>query len=133
MKVTLYGVVVGGRGIATRFTSYRWFKEYVRDKVGFTPAPGTLNIFLFPRSLTILRDLVESGLGFKLEPPKGFKPALIFKARILGVPSALIHPIIEGRRIEIAEFVSPINFRRMLDLKDLTPIAAQLDIDEMDK
>jgi len=128
MKVTLYGVVVSGKGVAARFTSYRWFKEYVRDIVGFTPASGTLNILLSPRSSTILRDLVESGLGFKLEPPKGFKPALIFKARILGVPSALIHPIIEGRRIEIAEFVSPVNFRRMFNLRDLMPIAVQLDI-----
>ncbi|MEM2739589.1 MAG: DUF120 domain-containing protein [Candidatus Bathyarchaeia archaeon] len=126
MRLTLYGVVVSGRGVAARFTSYRWFKEYVRNRFGFIPVSGTLNVLLSPRSTGILRDLVESELGFKLEPPRGFKPALIFEARILGVPSALIHPIIEGRGTEIAEFVSPINFRRMFDLKDLTPIAVKL-------
>lgn len=130
MEITLRGVVVSGRGVASRFTSYRWFKEYIRDKIGFIPVPGTLNILLAPRSAGDLRSILGSSLGFRLEPPEGFKPASIFKATILGVPSALIHPVIEGRRIEIAEFVSPVNLRRMFKLKDLAPIHVRLDIDK---
>ncbi|MCS7113774.1 MAG: DUF120 domain-containing protein [Nitrososphaerota archaeon] len=126
----LHGVVVSGRGVASRYTSYGWFKKYVEDRLGFTPTPGTLNILLAPRSSRVLRSLIGCDLGIKLESPEGFKPALIFKARILGVPSALIHPLIEGRRIEVAEFVSPVNFRGTFNLKDLTPIPVWLDIDK---
>ncbi|MBS7642359.1 MAG: DUF120 domain-containing protein [Candidatus Bathyarchaeia archaeon] len=128
---TLYGLIVSGRGVASKFTSYRWFKEFIRDRFGFTPTPGTLNILLAPRSSIILQKILSNpNLGVKLEPPEGFKPAVLFKASILGVPSALVHPIIEGRRIELAEFVSPVNFRRSFNLKDLTPILVQLDIDK---
>lgn len=130
-RYTLHGVVVSGRGVASRYTSQTWFKEFVKDRFGFTPVPGTLNILLAPRSSMILQEALSNpNLGVKLKPPEGFKPAVLFKASILGVPSALVHPIIEGRRIEIAELVSPVNLRRSLNLKDLTPVILKLDIDK---
>lgn len=102
----------------------------MKANLGFTVQPGTLNILLTENSADKFRRLVESARGVKLESPGKFKPALLFKAEILGAPAAVVYPFVEGRGYRIIELASPVNLRSLFNLKDGTPVKIYIHLEE---
>ncbi len=44
MERVIQGIVQGGLGQGNSFTQLDWVRQQFRDKIGFDPYPGTLNL-----------------------------------------------------------------------------------------
>jgi CTP-dependent riboflavin kinase len=88
--LTLRGRVVSGRREAALFTDVPWVKDRIRDLLGATPYPGTLNLRLAePASLAVWHGVVQTRFGLDLEPQEsGYCAARFFRVLVEGRRSA---------------------------------------------
>ena len=49
-KMKLNGAIFSGGGNGKKFLELPWVKQQIREKLGFTPYPGTLNVKLNEKS-----------------------------------------------------------------------------------
>jgi len=80
-KITLKGKVFSGGGTGSLFVNLPWAKKQFKEKLGFNPYPGTLNLQLPPR--TDVKELRNATRGIKIESPEGFHEGRCFKALIM--------------------------------------------------
>ena len=117
VTITLKGKVFSGVGEGRTFTSLGWARRQFREKVGFEPYPGTLNI-------TLSEDgekarLLKSFTGMEIEPPKGFLRGRCFRALIMGnVKGAIVIPDSSRYPYNALEIIAPTNLRERLQLND---------------
>lgn len=123
MAHVIQGIVQSGLGQGNSFTQLEWVRQQFRDKVGFDPYPGTLN----------LRVLDWNGLaglraerGIRIEPgAPGFCAAKCFHVKIgERVAGAWIIPEVPGYPDDLVELMAPVCLRDTLGLKpgDLVPV-----------
>ena len=116
-KITLRGRVFRGEGKGKFFTSLPWAKKQFKDKFGFDPHPGTLNLQITPG--TDAKELRNTTRGIKIESPEGFHEGRCFKALIVGeLWGAVVVPDVPGYPHDILEILGPVNLREKLGLKD---------------
>ena len=115
--VSLRGRVFSGKGEGAKYVSLDWAKRQMKEKLGFDPYLGTLNIRLSADSLKNKRLLMKSG-GLEITPATGYYPGKLFKATIGNVTCAIVIPDVPGYPEEIIEVIAPSNLRRMLRLAD---------------
>jgi len=119
--IFLKGKVVSGDGEGRYYLSLEGYRRQVREKLGFDPYPGTLNVLLDPPSaeakslLTFRKPIVLK--GFTMDGKK-FGEVLAYPARVRGLEAALIIPVKTHHPPEIIEVISPYELRRELGLKD---------------
>ncbi len=118
----IYGRVFSGFGEGRYYIMLPGYRSQIRDKLGFDPYPGTLNIRLEPESLGA-RRLLESLNSVLI---KGFE----HEGRRLGAIKcfrALIAGRVEGGLLlierthygpDVVELVAPVCLRRVLNLCD---------------
>ena len=116
-KITLKGRVFSGGGTGSFFVNLPWAKKQFREKLGFSPYPGTLNLQLSPG--TDVRELRNSTKGIKIESPEGFHEGRCFKALIMEkLWGAVVVPDVPGYPHNLLEILAPVNLRETLGLKD---------------
>ncbi len=113
------GHIVSGRGEAAFFTGLDWVVEQCREKLGFTPWPGTLNLKVAPAVGRLILKAAKTGLELVPADP-GFCSARVLSARIGKLPVAVIIPAAEVRRHnpDTIEILAPVNLRHTLDKED---------------
>ncbi len=113
------GRVVSGRGEAAFFTRLGWVVEQCREKAGFAPAPGTLNLTVAAKVAKLVDELAGSGPELVPDDPK-FCAARIIPARIGTLPAAVVvpDPKVRDHGPEIIEVIAPVNLRRALGKAD---------------
>jgi riboflavin kinase len=104
----------------TYYTSQDGYKKQFRDKLGFIPHPGTLNVeidMVEKNKLRILRQ--EEGIGLDSFETKNrtFGGVKCFHACINSYNAVLIFPL-RGHYSNILEFIAPEYLRDELDLSD---------------
>jgi len=115
--ITLKGKVFSGVGEGRIFTSLGWATRQFREKVGFEPYPGTLNITLSEDGQKA--GLLKSFRGMEIEPPKGFLRGRCFKALIMGkVKGAIVIPDSSRYPNNALEIIASTNLREKLHLND---------------
>ncbi len=116
-KITLKGKVSSGRGRGSFFVNLPWTKIQFREKLGFDPYPGTLNLRLFSDTdVDKLRDMTK---GVRIEPEDGFCEARCFKALVMKkVWGAVVVPHVPDYPSDLLEILAPVNLRDALRLKD---------------
>jgi len=86
-KIILKGRVFSGGGAGSLFVNLPWAKKQFKDKLGFDPYSGTLNLKL--SSGTDAKELRSATKGIKIKSPEGFHEGRCFKAdrghRVVGV------------------------------------------------
>ena len=114
----LKGEAFSGTGEAKLFTELPWAKAQMKNRLGFTPHPGTLNLKLFGRGVRLRKMLDDAG-GLELVPPEGCCRGLLFKARLHGtVECAVVIPKVQNYPNDVLEIIAPLNLRNKLDLSD---------------
>ncbi|RLI19820.1 DUF120 domain-containing protein [Candidatus Bathyarchaeota archaeon] len=113
----LEGEVFSGKGEGAEFTKLPWVRKQIKEKLGFTPYPGTLNIRLTERSV-ILKNLLKNAQGIEITPAEGFHRGVCFKAYLMGLECAVVIPEVQDYPENTLEVVAPTKLREHLKLKD---------------
>jgi len=117
--VTLEGRLCSGLGEGAGFTSLDWVDHQFRDKLGYRPYPGTLNLSLEGADWNAARDAMQAAPGVAIEPPPGFCAAKCFAVLIAGrIEGAAIVPDVNDYPAGKLEIVAPIAVRQKLHLND---------------
>jgi len=115
-KITLKGRVFSGGGKGSLFVNLPWAKKQFREKLGFNPYPGTLNLQLPSRIGT---ENLRKAEGIKIEPQEGFHRGRCFKALVMEkVRAAIVLPHVQGYPPDLLEILAPVNLRKAFELKD---------------
>jgi len=116
-KIILRGRVFSGGGTGSLFVNLPWAKKQFKEKLGFNPYPGTLNLQLSPE--TDSKELRNARKGIKIKSPKGFHEGRCFKALIMEkLWGAVVVPDVPGYPYNLLEILAPVNLRETLGLKD---------------
>ncbi len=133
--IELAGTVVSGLGEGRYYMSIEEYRTQFKEKLGFEPYPGTLNVKLYPdyiKNRLLLSKLPGIMIhGFEKNGRK-FGSVKCFKARIENfenIPCAVL--IIEKTHHgpEIIEVIAPVKLRDELKLVDGSPIKIRVFID----
>ncbi len=120
----LRGVVRSGVGDGARFTALPWVRAQLREKLGFDPHPGTLNLVV---PADRLRALLARLDPVWVDPEPGFCRARCYPATVAGrVEAAVVVPEVEGYPEDLAEVVAPVPLRGALGLRDGDPVTLRL-------
>jgi riboflavin kinase len=115
-KTTLKGKVFSGGGTGSLFVDLPWARRQFKDKLGFNPYPGTLNLQL---TSTVDIENLRKAEGIKIEPQEGFHSGRCFKALVMKkVSGAVVMPDVQGYPPDLLEILAPVNLRKALELKD---------------
>lgn len=114
--VKVKGKVISGKGEAGKYVQLPWVQKQVRDKVGFTPQDGTLNVMLSDKD-EISQEL-RSSAYVEITPLKGFCSGKLFKAEIGEVKCAVLIPQTPNYPQNILEVIAPKNLKDELHIRD---------------
>lgn len=118
------GEVVSGAGLAAGFTELPWVREQTRERLGFVPFPGTLNVRLrAPEALAAWARL-KARPGIPLEPEPGFCAARCHRVLVEGrAEAAVVVPAVAGYPADVVELLAPVRLRAALALEDGAAVA----------
>ncbi|MDH5391221.1 MAG: CTP-dependent riboflavin kinase [Candidatus Bathyarchaeota archaeon] len=113
----LEGRVFSGGGIGSFFINLSWVRSQIKEKLGFNPYPGTLNLQLLPG--TDVKELRDTTKGIKIKSSEGFHEGRCFKALIMEkLWGAVVVPDVPKYPHDLLEIMAPVNLRETLGLKD---------------
>jgi riboflavin kinase len=117
--MTLEGHLCSGLGEGAMFTGLDWVARQFREKLGYEPHPGTLNLRLAGPDWALARNRMQAADGVAIEPPAGFCAAKCFEVLINdSVRGAAILPEVADYPADKLEIVAPVAVRQELRLKD---------------
>ncbi|MDI6888193.1 MAG: winged helix-turn-helix domain-containing protein/riboflavin kinase [Methanocellales archaeon] len=120
-EVMLRGEVITGLGEGQYYMSLEGYRTQFKDKLGFIPYPGTLNLILDDKS-TVLRKKLDEDEGIPIHgfssQQRTFGGGKCFRAAIEGIEGAAILPDRSHYPNNVLEVIAPKNLRKMLRLKD---------------
>jgi riboflavin kinase, archaea type len=111
------GKVFSGKGEGKKYVALPWVKRQIKQKLGYNPYLGTLNICLSTKSIP-QKSILDTVSGAEINPAKGYCPGKLIKAQISTVPCAIVVPQIPSYPKDVLEIVAPVNLREKLKLKD---------------
>lgn len=113
------GKLVTGLGEGQYYISLEGYRRQFREKLGFDPYPGTLNIKLDANSIdvrkTISADIKISGFTAH---NRTFGSGTCFNVRISEIKGAVITPERTHYPEDIIEVIAPVNLRHYLGIDD---------------
>jgi riboflavin kinase, archaea type len=111
------GVVFSGKGEGKKFVSLPWVNCQIKEKIGFAPYNGTLNLRLNKQGKENKKRLQKKG-GIMIQPQEGYCPGISFKAQIDALDCAVIIPLVPNYPKDVLEIIAPIYLRSYLCLID---------------
>jgi riboflavin kinase len=119
-RIQFKGLVVSGMGEGRYYTEQTGYVEQFKEKLGFVPFPGTLNVEIELIERNKLRSLKNNQAieisEFKTRN-RTFGAVSCFKAEINSVKGAIVLPM-RSHYSNVLEFISPVYLREKLKLKD---------------
>ncbi len=115
----LSGKVITGLGEGQYYISLEGYRAQFREKLGFDPYPGTLNLKLDPESIELRKRISANTriLGFT-DQNRTFGSGSCFNVRISDIKGAVITPERTHYPEDIIEVIAPLNLRDYLNIKD---------------
>ncbi|WP_292462952.1 winged helix-turn-helix domain-containing protein/riboflavin kinase [Methanolobus sp.] len=117
----LYGHVITGLGEGQYYISKEGYMSQFRDKLGFKPYPGTLNVRLDGSSaemrdrITLIRPVVVHGFS---DGERSFGGGKCYQIEIEGIKGAVIIPDRTHYPADLLEIIAPVKLREMLRIND---------------
>ena len=120
-KIELDGVLVSGLGEGRYYVSIDGYAKQFKEKLGFEPFPGTLNIKIKNHCLDLRKKMAE--LPFiKMDSfsdgARTYGAVDCYPAEIRGVCGYIIVPERTHYQQDLLEMIAPANIRNQLNLKD---------------
>jgi len=121
-ELTLEGEVFSGLGEGAYYVSRPVYMRQFREKLGFTPFPGTLNVRLRKKHLKD-RSLMESIGCIEIEGfrngTRSFGAGRCYRVLVNGEAEAFVVVALRGHYGEdVLEILAPANLRKRLKLED---------------
>ena len=126
-QILFEGTVFSGQGRGKKFVELPWFKLQVEEKLGFSPYPGTLNLFLEGKNVEN-RRLLEVSNGLMVKPQTGYYSGVMFRASIDELECAVVIPIMPNYPNDVLEVIAPIYLREKLKLADGSLVAVSVNV-----
>ena len=123
----LKGQVITGLGEGQYYISLEGYRAQFRDKLGFDPFPGTLNIRLDKNSIELRKRINPDIriLGFT-DQNRTFGPGSCFNIKINGIRGAVIVPERTHYPEDIIEVIAPVNLREHMNVKDGSKVSVEV-------
>lgn len=106
-----------GNGHGRKFISLPWVKRQIKEKLGFTPYAGTLNIRLTKESVQ-QKNLLEKAEKFEITPEKGYCNGTLIRAQMDGLVCGIVFPQVPSYPRDVLEVVAACNLRELLGVRD---------------
>jgi riboflavin kinase len=119
-KLEITGRIANGLGEGKFYLSKTMYKKQMKEKLGFDPYPGTLNVKLDAdeaekrRRLLHLEPIVINGFT---EDGRTFGDLFAYSARADGVDCAIVVPMRTHHGHDTIELTAPVNLRKRLGKK----------------
>jgi len=114
------GKVFSGANKANLFTQLPWVREQCREKFGFAPFPGTLNLEMAQDDIEQFKNIPDKEWKDLVPPDETFCSSRVLPVWMGPVQGVLIQPdahvAIHGRHV--MEILAPVRLREVLALKD---------------
>ena len=111
------GKVFSGKGEGAEFIKLPWVRKQIKEKLGFIPHPGTLNIKLAEDSIRL--KSLKKAESIEISPAMGFCHGRCYNAYLMdNLECAIIAPDVENYPEDIMEIIASINLREKLRLED---------------
>jgi riboflavin kinase len=117
LKIEVEGRIFTGRGEGRKYVELEWVKQQVKEKLGFDPYPGTLNLRLNEKDVKH-RVLLERGAELRLCHSQGYCTGLLLKAALDGMACGVVIPQVEDYPDDVLEVVASVNLKQKLRLRD---------------
>ncbi|MBU0532901.1 CTP-dependent riboflavin kinase [Candidatus Micrarchaeota archaeon] len=118
-EMTITGIVTKGLGEGKYYLAMGGYRKQIREKLGFDPFPGTLNIRIDEmwkrKQLLQFESIVI--MGFK-DKERTYGDLFAYRCKIEGLECAVIVPLRTHHGTEILEVIGPFNIRKKLGKKD---------------
>jgi riboflavin kinase len=116
-EILFSGTLVSGSGGGRKYVELEWVKRQVKNKLGFDPYPGTLNLRLDSENVK-RRVVLEKNARLRLCHSEGYCTGLLFKAALDDLPCGVVIPQIENYPENMFEIVASKNLKQELRLRD---------------
>ena len=119
-RVLFKGKVVSGLGEGRYYTEQSGYVEQFKDKLGFVPFPGTLNVeieYVERNKLRLLKDHRAINIEEFKTKNRTFGGVRCFRAKIDGTDGAIVLPV-RSHYSNVLEFISMDFLREKLSIKD---------------
>ena len=126
-KLNLNGKVFTGKGEGKKFVTLPWVERQIREKLGFTPYAGTLNIRLSREGLQ-QKKLLAKAERLDIIPEKGYCRGSLIKAKITGLDCGIIIPQVPAYPPDVIEVVAPVFLRQRLHLSDGSEVGVSVTV-----
>jgi riboflavin kinase, archaea type len=129
LSIELEGRLCTGLGEGASFTQLDWVAREFREKLGFAPYPGTLNLVLTGSTWMVARSLLHKAAGIAIVPPNGFCAAKCFSVLINDrIEGAAVLPEVGGYPRDKFEILAPVGVRQELNLVDGDPVRLRVEV-----
>jgi riboflavin kinase len=126
-EIVFKGTVFSGKGEWRKFIDLPWVKQQIKEKLGFTPYIGTLNIHLSKESVTH-KKLLENAQRFQIYPEKGYCTGILIKAHMNSVECAVIIPLVTNNPNNVLEVIASWYLRERLKLTDGSVVTVTINV-----
>ncbi len=119
-KIYFKGQVVSGLGEGRYYTEQKGYRLQFKEKLGFIPHPGTLNVkieYIEKNKLRLLKDNSAIIINEFKTKNRTFGKVRCFNAEIEGIKGSIVLPF-RSHYSNILEFISPVYLREKLNLND---------------
>jgi len=116
--VVFEGIVTSGLGKGAVFMSIDYYKDSVKEKLGFEPYIGTLNLRVEKRQTSLLNDFDAIRIEGIKKDDKSFGGATCYKVKINDIDAAIIIPDLTEHDLDTIEIIAPVNLKSELKIKD---------------
>jgi riboflavin kinase len=113
----LAGTVFSGKGEGKKFVSLPWVKRQIKEKAGFAPFEGTLNLRLTAEVIK-QKDFLDKAQKIEIMPTQGFCTGFLIKAQVANFLAAVVLPQTPNYPSDVLEVVAPVCLRKELGLVD---------------
>lgn len=122
--LVIRGKIISGAGEGAYFSQIDWVQQQCKEKLGFKPYPGTLNLEIAPNDLPLIASLDQKKGVELISPDPKFCNAKAFPVELGEIKGAIIIPE-EKVRIHaenIIEIIAPLSIKAALNVKDGDPV-----------
>ena len=119
-RIIFKGKILSGLGEGRYYTEQDGYIEQFKDKLGFVPYPGTLNVeieYVERNKLRLLKNSKAINIEEFQTQNRTFGSVRCFRAKINGSDGAIVLPL-RTHYSNILEFISYDHLREKLNLKD---------------
>ncbi len=121
----LEGTIISGLGKGAVFIAIDYYKSQIREKLGFAPYHGTLNVATNKNNADILKKINPIRIESFKKGGKAYGGANCYKTKIKGINGAIIVPDLTEHE-DVIEIIAPVNLKSELKVKDGDKIKVEI-------